>query len=440
MKTLIRGATLVTLDSERRVLHADILVDGDIIRAIGPELRPERVDRTIEAKGLTVIPGLIQTHVHFCQTLFRGVADDMSLLEWLKTRIWPLEGNHDADSAYWSAMLSIGELLKGGTTTVVDMESVHHAGSAFQAMQDSGIRGVAGKTLMDTASPSPLLESTEHALDSSVYLLEKWHGKANGRIQYAFAPRFALSCTDELLREVAKLADHYRVMVHTHSSENPEEVQLVQELRGLPNVLYLQSVGIAGPRTLLAHCIHLTDEEVRVLADTRTRVLHCPSANLKLASGICDVGRLLDAGVEVSVGADGAPCNNNLDGFHEMRLASLLQKPKHGAAAMPARRALELMTLDGARAIGQQDRIGSLEVGKQADLAILDLRQLHTWPSTGDVYARIVYSARSSDVVMTLVAGQVVYDHGRLTTLDEGEVLHKSQAAAERLLQRAGLL
>lgn len=422
------------------MLTADLLIDGDRIAAIG-QLDGQEADEVIEARGRVIMPGLVQTHIHLCQTLFRGQADDLELLDWLQQRILPLEAAHDAESVYHSARLGIGELLRGGTTAIVDMETVHHTDSAFQAILESGIRAISGKVMIDCGPsvPTPLMERTEDSLTESVRLLERWHGKAGGRIRYGFAPRFVVTCSETLLREVSALAARHGVHVHTHASENRGEIAYVEADRGMRNILYLDRVGLAHDRVVLAHCIHVDDQEVDLLASRRVHVSHCPCSNLKLASGIAPVPKLLERGVNVSLGADGAACNNNLDGFLEMRFAALIQKPLHGPRAMPARTVLEMATIAGARAMGLAHETGSVEVGKKADLIMLDLTGLHASPEA-DLISRIVYAARSTDVVMTMVDGQVVMRDGILLTMDGERVRREAEESSRRLLRRIGAM
>lgn len=436
---LIKNAQIITMNAAEDILHADIRVEGGRIAAIGVDLESSPADRVLDASGRTVIPGFVQTHIHLCQTLFRGKADDLELLDWLRKRIWPLEAAHDEESIYYSAMLGIGELLSSGTTTLVDMETVHHTGAAFRAIAESGIRAISGKVMMDkgTEVPKALQENTAHSLQQSVDLLEAWHGHDNGRIRYAFTPRFVVSCTEPLLREVAKLSRHYNVMVHTHASENQGEIAIVQAETGMRNVVYLDHLGLANERLILAHCVWLDEEEKRIIHDRGVHVSHCPGSNLKLASGIAEIPDLLDRDISVSLGADGAPCNNNLDMFNEMRLSALIQKPLHGPTAMNARRVFRMATLGGARAVGLEKEIGSIEVGKRADLAILNLNQFHTFPSyDADPISRIVYSATRADVETTIVDGRIVMENGIMKTMDKGIILREADASIKRLLKR----
>ncbi|PAE10985.1 N-ethylammeline chlorohydrolase [Niallia circulans] len=436
---LIKNAQIVTMNQAEEIITGDIYIEGNIIKEIGENLEKNHVDKMIDATNRTVIPGFVQTHIHLCQTLFRGKGDDLELMDWLKQRIWPLEAAHDEESIYYSAMLGIGELLESGTTTIVDMETVHHTEHAFRALAESGIRAVSGKVMMDKGDEVPLAlqELTAESIQQSVDLLEKWDGFDNGRIQYAFSPRFVVSCTEELLKEVKILSDKYGVKVHTHASENKGEIQIVQKETGMRNVVYLDHLGLANDRLILAHCIWLDEEEKRIIQEKGVHVCHCPGSNLKLASGIADTHHLTCNHVSVSLGADGAPCNNNLDMFNEMRLAALIQKPIHGPTAMDARTVFRMATLGGAKAVGLEKEIGSLEIGKRADLAILNLQNFHTFPSYDvDPISRIVYSATRADVETTIIEGRIVMENKIMKTIDKSIVLKEADKSMKRLLSK----
>ena len=229
----------------------------------------------------------------------------------------------------------------------------------------------------------------EDSIQKSVDLLEKWHGKCNGRLSYAFTPRFAVSCTEDLLKQVGELSRQYKVKIHTHASENRGEIKLVEVERKMRNVIYFEHVGLANENLILAHCIWLNDREMDIIKKSQVKVAHCPSCNLKLGSGIAKIPEMINRGIQVSIGADGAPCNNNLDQFTEMRAAQLIQKPIHGPTVMPAWRIFEMATLGGAEAMGLSLETGSLESGKKADLVMVDLRKLHCTPFEGsNIYAQ----------------------------------------------------
>jgi len=408
------------------------LINGEHIAAIGES--GQTADTVIDAGGCAVIPGFVQTHIHLCQTIFRGAADDLALIDWLRQRVWPMEAAHTATSITASARLGIAELIKGGTTCALTMETVNHTREVFKVVEETGFRATVGKCMMDKGDevPRALQEQTASSIDESLALLDEWHGKAGGRIRYCFAPRFAISCTRELLEKVAELARARGVMVHTHASENTTECQLVQQDTGMRNVMYLDSVGLSGRHVALAHCIHLSNDEIKTLKTTGTNVVHCPSSNLKLGSGIAPIVTLLEEGISVSLGADGAACNNRLDMFTEMRTAALLQKALHGPEVLPASRVLRMATIDGARALGLGSEIGSLEVGKRADVAVVRLDRLHATPVT-DVVSALVYSAEQDDVDTVIIDGRLVMRERGLLTVNEREVIRDAQIQKKNL-------
>ncbi|MCA9606053.1 MAG: 5'-deoxyadenosine deaminase, partial [Myxococcales bacterium] len=418
---LIRGGAVVTMDAERRVLSkGDVLIEGDRVVKVAPRIRPDGPAHLVDARGCAVIPGLIQSHVHLCQALFRGMADERPLLRWLRERIWPLEAAHDARSMRASAELGLAELLLGGTTTILDLGSVHEQDAVFAAMERAGVRGISGKSMMDVGVgvPKGLRESRRSSLAESLRLAERWDGAAGGRLGYAFGPRFILSCSERLLREVAREATQRGLRIHSHVAEHPGEKAEVRAQLGKDDIDALADFGIAGPHVVLAHGVQLTKAQMKRVAKAGTRIVHCPSANLKLASGIADVPAMRAAGIVVGIGADGAPCNNRLDAFTELREASLLAKGKLlDAAAMPAMDTLALATIDGARALGLDADVGSLEAGKKADVVVVALDRLHALPG-GDPVARLVYSSTAQDVRHTFVDGRWVVRDRELTTLD----------------------
>ncbi|RAP77835.1 5'-deoxyadenosine deaminase [Paenibacillus montanisoli] len=439
--TLVRNATIVTMNKQDEILVGDLLIQDDAIAAVGGQITnfDPATTTIVEAKGRLLLPGFVQTHIHLCQTIFRGRADDMALMDWLRTRVWPLEAAHDEESVYYSALLGIGELLKSGTTTILDMETVNHTDFAFQAMASSGIRAISGKVMMDDGGdvPAGLQEKTAQSIAESTALLEKWHGHDGGRIGYAYCPRFVVSCSEQLLKEVRDLSFHYKVLVHTHAAENREEIEIVMRRRGMRNIVYLDHIGLTSPRLVLAHCIWLDDEEKDILKRTGTRMTHCPGSNLKLSSGIALVPELLDHGVVMGIGADGAPCNNTLDMFQEMRLTALLHKVRCGPESMNARTVLRMATIGGAETIGLDHLIGSIEPGKKADLVMLDLNDFHTFPSyEADPYSRVVYAASRGNVSQVWVNGKLVVERGRVLTIDKRLVLREADRSIARLLKR----
>ncbi|HTR56246.1 MAG TPA: 5'-deoxyadenosine deaminase [Kofleriaceae bacterium] len=437
-ETVFRGGTILTIDPQHRVLAGDVATRDGAIVQVGGTYNPQTADYTIlDCAGCVVMPGLVQAHVHTCQTLARGRADDLELLGWLRDVIWPYEAALDDAAAGTAAELACAELLLGGTTAILDMATVHHTDAIFAAAERSGIRATIGKAMMDGGDshiPPGLRESTSASLDESARLARTWHGAANGRLRYAYAPRFVLSCTDELLREVGAAAKQRGLGVHTHASENTGEVALVRERFGKSNIAVLDDFGLLGPHACIAHAIHLDDADRALLAARGAHVCTCPSSNLKLASGICALPELIAAGVSCAVGADGAPCNNNLDGFHELRLVALLHKPRFGPRAIPAPEAVRLATAGGAAALGLGDRIGSLEIGKRGDVIAVDVTALHVLPAAS-AWSQIAYAAQACDVRHVAVDGAVAVRDRTLLTLDVARVREAAKKAAARLFK-----
>ncbi len=440
MTVIIKNGTIVTMDTQHSIVQKDILCRNGVIEKIEKNIQLPKQEQAIvvDAEGCWVIPGLVQTHIHSCQTLARGQADNLPLLPWLTQVIWPYEARLTKETLFASACLSFTELLLGGTTSVQDMATVHHTGAVFEAAKLLGIRASIGNSLVDQStedSPEGFVQSAENCLREAGTLCDRWHGTQNGRLRYVYSPRFVLSCSKQLLKDTVSEARNRGVRLHTHASENAQELAVVVKKTGLRNIEYLHSVEMTGPDVGIAHCVWLSDTEYQLLRDTGTHVLHCPSSNLKLGSGIANVEAMMKKGISVSIGADGAPCNNSLDGFLEMRLASLLQKPQHGPKAMPAQRTLWMATQGGANALGLGDITGSIEVGKQADIAVVE-QGLHSLPCT-DPYSSLVYATKSTDVRSVVVAGELVVKDKILMTYNTEELCSSLPSYASIVNQTA---
>jgi 5-methylthioadenosine/S-adenosylhomocysteine deaminase len=440
-RLLIRGGTVLTMNDDWDVVTGDVAVeDGRIVSVGGAAADPAPGTTIIDAAGSLVMPGFVQTHVHLCQTLFRGMADDLTLLEWLQYAVWPLEAAHDARSLRAAARLAAAELQLGGTTTVLTMETVHDTDAVFEAIEPTGLRAAVGKCLMDVRGDAPgrLVQTTRDALDESLALHARWTGQAGGRLRAALAPRFAVSCSRELLEAAADASERLGLLVHTHASEQREEAAVVKRQTGLDNIEYLESVGLASERLCVAHCVWPTDAEMAMLAERQVRVLHCPSSNLKLGSGIAPVARMRATGIRVSLGADGAACNNTLNMFQEMRLAAMVQSIALGPGALTARDAVWMATREGARALGLEAEIGSVEPGKKADLIVVGTGAVHQLPGP-DPYSLLVYASRPSDVQATIVDGEVVARAGALAWADLQDIAGEAREAGRALAGRAGV-
>jgi len=439
---LFKNALLVTMNPAREIFRGDVLVRDDRIANINktPEAHQhEKFDRVIDAGRWAILPGFIQTHLHLCQTLFRNQAEDLPLLDWLQKKIWPFEAAHNEASMRAAARLGIAELLAGGTTAILDMGSVHHYDVIFDELQKSGMRAVGGKCLMDSGEnvPAGLLETSQSALRESERLFKTWQGAANGRLRYALAPRFALSCTEALLREVSAMAQALGCMIHTHAAETAAEEEILLRRKKLRSVGFLREMGIAGARCCFAHGVQVNEDEISLLAQDRTAMAHCPGSNSKLASGIAPIVKMQRAGVRLGLGADGAPCNNRLDIFAEMRLAGLLQKLRYGATALPAQTIVEMATIGGAACLNWDDDIGSLEAGKKADLVAINLETPHAHPRNDqNIYAEIVYAAKSSDVRLTMIDGRICYEKGEVIGMDVDATVTQVKTELAKLLQR----
>ncbi len=321
------------------------------------------------------------------------------------------------------------------------METVHETDAVFEAVAESGLRATIGKCMMDfnTDVPPRLREQTQASIDESVAIHRQWHGAADGRLRAAFAPRFAVSCSRELLEAVAHLSSADEALVHTHAAESRDEVAIVRLLSGgLTNIEYLASLSLATARLCVAHCVWVDDREQQLLADHGVKVLHCPGSNLKLGSGVAPVPEMLARGITVSLGADGAACNNRLDMFDEMRLAALVQAARQQPGAVVAREVLWMATRAGARTLGLEAEIGSIEPGKRADLIVVDRDRAHL--ATGpDPYSTLVYAARGSDVRTAMVDGEVLVDDFTPARIDREEVVAAARVAARELAARAGV-
>jgi 5-methylthioadenosine/S-adenosylhomocysteine deaminase len=434
---LINHATLWPSADSDPVPDGSLYAEDGVIRKLGPSVEAFAADTVIDAKGNLVMPGLIQTHVHLCQTIFRGIAEDLPLLPWLREFIWPMEAAHDPVSLAASVRLSAAEMIRSGTTAFMSMETVRHTDAVVDALRETGLYGLVCHCLMDeTAGYEPLAVSVSDGLDHCRALIVQ--AADDPRIEIGVAPRFALSCSEESMKAACAFAREKGLMLHTHASEQVEEIQLVRERTGRLNVEYLHDVGLTGTDVGLAHCVHTEDSERRILKETDTRVLHCPSANLKLASGVAPVPEYLDMGLTVSLGADGAPCNNRMDNLMEMREAALIQKLRLGPEALSARDVVKMATEHGATTLRQDKRMGKLAEGMAANLIMFDSNSLHVIPSE-DPATNVVYAHEASDVVLNVVDGKVLYRDGEFTTIDISQLTQDVKLQRKHLETRAGL-
>lgn len=442
---LLRGGTILTLDKAASVIRGgDVLVVDGRLSAVGRVTVVPAHARVMDVSGCLVLPGLIQGHIHLGQTFFRGLAEDRRLLAWLRERIWPLEAAHDDESAYWCALLGAAECLLSGTTTIQDIGLGPGARGLLHALVDSGLRVVAGLCLMDCGDglPAGLRQETDAALAATEELGNRFDGAAEGRVRYVLNPRFILSCSDPLWQGIRDLSTRWGWPVHTHALEQEDETEAVRAIKGgRDEIEYFDDCGVLATDLRLAHGVWLTGEHLQTVKSHRVSVVHCPSSNLKLGSGIADLVALRRAGVPVGLGTDGAACSNHLDNFAEVRLAALLQKLKHGPQSFSGLDALRLATSEGARALGMSDQIGSLEVGKAADLVVLSAHQSELWAAPqADPHDLVAFCANRSVVRHVSVAGRLLVEDGRLTQLDLEDILKESAQALAGVLERSGVI
>jgi 5-methylthioadenosine/S-adenosylhomocysteine deaminase len=400
------GGALLVEEGRIAALHGEARNRAEQIEAAG---RP--LDR-LDAAGLWLLPGFVQTHVHLCQTLLRNGPDDLPLLAWLDAHVFPGEAALDEETMEVSARLGLAELIAGGTTALLDMGSVRHTDAVFRAAAAAGVRVTSGNALMDDpATCPPALRATlREGLDETARLAARWHGAGGGRLRVAYSPRYALSCTEEAFRGAAVRARADGLLLQTHAAESAEETRLVSERSGRSNVRYLHDVGFSGPDVVLAHVIHTGEEDRALLAARGTSVAHCPSSNLKLSSGICPVADYLSRGVLVTLGADGAPCGDRLDPFAEMRLAAQISRLLPGSPPLTAWTVVRMATADGAAALGLGD-VGTIAPGRRADFVLLDPGAGFAAPTAwrDDPYGPIVWSFDRSHVIATFVDGAALW-------------------------------
>lgn len=426
-KWMVKNGTFAVLQEGQHVLRGYMVVEDDRITYLGEE--EPQVDaetQVMDGTHLLFLPGLVNTHGHAAMSLLRGFGDDLALQVWLQEKMWPMEAKFTADDVFWGTSLSVLEMLKGGTTTFVDMYD--HMDQVAKVVQDSGMRGVLTRGVIGLCPP----EVQKQKLDEAIAFAKEWHGQAEGRITTMISPHAPYTCPPDFIEKFVQAAHDLNLPIHTHMSETAAEVQQNVNDYGQRPVAHLEKLGVFSRPTLVAHAVHLTDEEIEILAKHDVAVSHNPGSNLKLASGVARVPELLKAGVTVSLGTDGPASNNNLDMFEEMRLAALIHKGVSGdPTAIPAAEALRMGTEYGARS-AFLDNVGRLAVGMKADMIALDTDQAHFLPRT-DYISHSIYSASAKDVEHVWVDGKQVVKHGSCLTLDEERIRREAQRSFERL-------
>ena len=434
---ILKNANIVTMDSEYRVLpHGAIAIQDDQILFVGTEeetLKDFSAAETVDCSGKVVIPGLINGHTHAAMTLLRGLADDLRLDVWLLGYMMPVEREFvSPEFSRLGTQIACAEMIRSGITCFADM--YYYEETVAQAVADAGMRAICGQTILKF--PSPDAESYEDSLELARGFIERW--KDHPLVVPAVAPHAPYTCTPEILKACTEMAHEYDVPLHTHIAETFQEVEDWREAHSMPVVPWVKKIGLLDAKVIAAHCVHIDDGEIHTLEHAGTGVVHNPSSNMKLASGFAPVSEMLERGVNVGIGTDGPASNNDLDLFEEVRLASFIAKAvTKDPTALPARQAFEMATRNGAKAIHMDHLIGSLEVGKKADLVIVDLDLTHNQPhfehDSNAIYSRLIYAAKSTDVLDVMIAGRWVMQDRKLLHLDEADLIAQAASYAARI-------
>lgn len=428
---LIKNGKILTMDAENSIIEKGFIgVENDTVSVVGRGNCP--ADHTagteIDAEGNLVLPGLINGHTHAAMTLFRGLADDLPLMDWLNNYIFPVESRMDADFVRTGTLLACAEMILSGTTTFCDMYLFEE--EVALTAKKAGMRCLVGEVLYDFDSPN--YGPVENGFRYTESLLERWSD--DPLVSIAVEPHALFTCSPDLLKSADDLAARYNAPLIIHLSETETEVQQIRERYGKRPVAHLQSLGLVGPRLIADHCVHLNSDEIELFADSNISVIHNPESNMKLASGIAPIPELLGKGVTVGLGTDGCASNNNLDIFTEMDTAAKIHKVNTmDTTVMDAATVLRMATVEGAKAIGMGDITGSLEKGKRADIIVVDTDKPHLIPMYNP-FSHIVYSASGADVIHSVINGRIVMRDRGLTTLDLESIMSEAKKKAANVL------
>lgn len=430
MDVIIKDALIVTMDGQRRVLknHSIAIENGEIVEISG-EIKGE-AEYIINGRRRLVMPGLINAHTHLAMTLFRGTADDVPLMKWLREEIWPIENNLNAQNIRAGSLLGILEMIKSGTTCFNDM--YWFMDEVAKCVDESGIRAVLSTPLLDVMGP----EQRTKLLKEGEASIKRY--RSHGRITPFLGPHAPYTCSEELLLKTKELAGRYKTGIHIHVSETEEEVQNSEKDKGAKPFEYLNDIEFLGENVIAAHSVWVSDDEMEILKKENVKICHNPISNMKLGAGVAPIPRYLERGITISLGTDGAASNNNLDMFGDMKTCALLHKSHNSdASVVPASKVLEFATINGAKALGLGDKIGSIEVGKRADVIMLDMQGSALVPMTNPI-SHLVYSAQGCDVETVIVDGKIVMEDRQMKTLDENGVIEFAREQAKDLFERSG--
>ena len=424
MKTLIKNIGIYQNGEIQE--HKNIAIIDTRIADFPTNAAEFTYDEVLEGNQYLALPGFVNTHTHVAMTMFRSYADDMQLMDWLQKKIWPAEEKLTGDIVYWGSLLAIGEMLRGGTTAFSDM--YFFMDDVAKAVEETGIRAVLARGL---AGVSP---NGSAALEENTALYKKWHGQADGRIEVMFGPHAPYTCPPDYIKKVVTAAQAVGAEIHIHLAETKGEVNQCIKEYGKTPIALMNDLGVFDGGCLAAHCVWITEEDMKIMAAKHVRVAHNPGSNLKLASGIAPVQQMLEHGITVGLGTDGASSNNNLDMVEEMHLAALIHKAKRlDPLVIPARTAVDMLTVNGAKALGYSD-IGELKIGYRADITLIDRSGLHWYPQN-DMVSLLAYAANSFDVDTALVNGKIVLRNKKLLTIDEERVIFEVERCKKLLFQ-----
>ncbi|NLY09961.1 MAG: amidohydrolase [Tissierellia bacterium] len=432
MKTLIKNVLLLPMTSEEDLLEkGDILIEDNRISKVGKFYLDCELDLIIDGEGMLAMPGLINSHTHLGMSLMRNYADDLSLMDWLENKIWPLESYLEAEDVYWGALLNMMELIKTGTTSFVDM--YFYMDEVAKAAEKLGMRGVITRGLVAFSDPE------EKSIEETRALFKRWNGKAGDKLRVMVAPHAPYTCPRPYMEKVLKLADELNCPIHIHLSETEDEVKKSVEEVGLTPIEYMANMGLLNHHVVAAHCVHITDREIDLVKGKSFYPINNPTSNLKLASGFAPVSKMLSQGINVALGTDGASSNNHTNMWEEVHLASILNKAvDKDPTSVRAYEALKMATVNGAKAMNQIDDLGTLEVGKKADIILIDIDVLHMRPHHR-LISSLAYCAQGSDVNTVIIDGEIVLRNHQFVNVDEREVIDNVEKRTRKLLERAGL-
>ena len=441
---LIKNANILTMDPERSVfIDGAILIKNDIIFELGKlenfESKINSDINIIDVKGNWVLPGLINTHVHTSQHLARGIADDVDLLVWLRERIWPYESNLTEEDSYISSLLCGLEQIRSGVTCFAEAGGQHVNGMG-KAISELGIRALLCKSTMDTGEglPEKWQRSTDEEIDTQLEIFEKWHDKANERIKVWFGLRTIFNNSDQLITRTKEIADKYKVGLHMHVAEIEAEIEFAKQTRGTSTVKHLDRLGVLDNNFLAVHCVWMTDEEIEMFLKNKVKVSHNPGAAMRVL-GFAEVPKMVDKGICVSIGTDGAPANNRMSLIDEMWLTSLIHKGrKLDPKVIPAETVLEMVTINASRCVLWDKLIGSLEKNKKADLIVVDPKTSTMLPMH-DPIANLVSSMRTQNVNSVMCDGKWIMENGIIKVVNESDIIQESISRSKKIIERANI-